>query len=104
MRFMTAAADQFEPTGLDWKLEFRPVRGIKVREPILFTTVKTFVIGVFRIKHRGMLSGWKTERISPSTMTQEDVTPGGFREKLFQFTKTSCIMGIALYKLAPLVG
>lgn len=52
MKYVRYIADQFEPTGNDWKLE---VRGghTTVRRPIIFTTVKAMVIGIFQIRQVG---------------------------------------------------
>lgn len=53
MKYIRLVADQFEPTGFDWKLE---VKGghVSVRRPIIFTTVRAVVVGIFQIKHVGL--------------------------------------------------
>ncbi|XP_035704070.1 uncharacterized protein LOC118434482 isoform X1 [Folsomia candida] len=124
MKYIRLVADQFEPTGFDWKLE---VKGghVSVRRPIIFTTVRAVVVGIFQIKHvglhwlnlsvinpdslqdkklqRGVTSGWKAERaMGPLTMTQDQVPAGDYRERLFHVTRQCIIMAIALYKLNPL--
>jgi hypothetical protein len=51
MKYLKVIADQFEPTGYDWKLQYNPSHGATVRAPILFTTVKAIVIGMFQIQN-----------------------------------------------------
>ncbi len=50
MKYIRQIADQFEPTGYDWRLEVQAGH-VSVRPPIIFETVKAVVVGMFQIKH-----------------------------------------------------